>query len=187
MDHRSQTLICTRLMIKRRFHLLIIVVGLVSLTGCGEADTDSPAATAAPTPVIAPPVAVNIAQSSSGGVGGVAPPPGMVAPGSALGAGVEPAVSPDGPLQNLVNKGNIFFYDEADNFLAKDGVDFLQRAVRSYLDTQKYKSDDSNDWPQLTDLSLLVQYKVVKALPTPPPGQKYVLDPQTRKVSLVSN
>ena len=184
MDHRPQTLIYLRLMINRRFHLLILAVGVVSLTGCGEADTDSPAATTAPTPVVSPPVAVDVAQSSSGGV---APPPGMIAPGSSSGAGAEPAVSPDGPLQNLVNKGNIFFYDEADNFLPKDGVDFLQRAVRSYLDTQKYKSDDSNDWPQLTDLSMLVQYKVVKALPTPPPGQKYVLDPQTRKVSLVSN
>jgi hypothetical protein len=90
-------------------------------------------------------------------------------------------------VPNLVNKGNIFFYDEDENFLAKDGVDFLQRAIRSYLDTQKYTSDDSNELPALTDLSMLVQYKVVKALPSPPPGQKFVLDPQSRKVSLVSN
>jgi len=168
-------------MINRRFHLLILGVGVVSLTGCGEADTDSVANSG---PVAAPPVAVNVAQPSSGSV---APPPGVAAPAVAPGAGAAVAVSPDGPLQNLVNRGNIFFYDDDENFLPKDGVDFLQRAVRSYLDTQKYKSDDSNDWPQLTDLSMLVQYKVVKALPTPPPGQKYVLDPQTRKVSLVSN
>lgn len=106
---------------------------------------------------------------------------------TAPGGGSVAAVSPDGPLENLVNKGNIFFYDDDNNFLPKDGVDFLQRAVRSYLSTQKYTSDDSNELPPLTDLSMLVQYKMVKALPSPPPGQKYVLDPQSRKVSLVSN
>jgi hypothetical protein len=164
------------------FHLLVISAGALLLTGCGESDTDS---TASAGPVVAPPVAVNVTQPKAGAV---APPPvSATSVAGPPGAGAAATVSPDGPLQNLVNKGNIFFYDEDENFLAKDGVDFLQRAIRSYLDTQKYTSDDSNELPALTDLSMLVQYKVVKALPSPPPGQKFVLDPQSRKVSLVSN
>ena len=93
---------------------------------------------------------------------------------------------PNGPLQNLVRPGDIYFYDKNDVFLPKEPVDFLQRAVQSYMDTRKYKADDSPDWPLLTDLGMLVQYKVIRALPAAPPGQQFVLDPATRKVSLAA-
>lgn len=168
---------------KNCFHLLAITSGMLFLVGCGEADSGD---TSSAGSVAAPTVAINVAQPAPVSAS-VAPPPMAGVNTAAPGGGSVAAVSPDGPLENLVNKGNIFFYDENENFLPKDGVDFLQRAVRSYLSTQKYTSDDSNELPPLTDLSMLVKYKMVKALPSPPPGQKFVLDPQTRKVSLVSN
>jgi hypothetical protein len=95
-----------------------------------------------------------------------------------------PPADPTGPLHGLVHSGNIFFFDNDGNFLPKDSVEFLQRAIQNYLSEQKYKADDSADWPPMTDLSLLVRYKIIRALPAPPTGQKFVLDPQTRKVSL---
>lgn len=163
-------------MIRLNPSLYAIAVGAIMVCGCDD-PVPAPAEKAMPaTP--ATPAEISIAPVAP--PPGSPPPPGAPTPGGVVDNTPPPA--PDGPLQNLITKGNIFFYDDKGNFLATDSVDFLNRAVRSYQDTRKYKSDDSPDWPPMTDLSLLVKYKVIRAMPAAPAGQKFVLDPQTRKV-----
>ena len=66
-------------------------------------------------------------------------------------------------------------------------LQFLERAVEQYDRVRPGTATaDSDGWPELTDLSQLVKYRVLSKLPAPPAGQKFVLDPKTRKVSLVS-
>ncbi len=169
--------------------LLTLSAGLLVGSGCGD---DAPPAAPATQPSAPPPPAPSAIEvgTPTSASGALPPPPGVTRsvaelPGATAAAtpGLPPA-NPAGPLQGLVNPGNVFFYDKDDVFLPKDPVDFLQRAVQNYMSERKYKADDSQDWPMLTDLSLLVQYKIIRALPAPPAGQKFVLDPQTRKVSL---
>lgn len=166
-------------MIRPHPSLWAIAVGVMFVSGCGDS-SPAPAEQVVTPSASTPPADISITHAAP--PSGTPPPPGAPAPGGAVDNSPPPA--PDGPLQNLVSKGNIFFYDDRGNFLATDSVDFLHRAIRNYLDTQKYKADDSPDWPPMTDLSLLVKYRVIRALPAAPAGQKFVLDPKTRKVSL---
>lgn len=66
-------------------------------------------------------------------------------------------------------------------------LQFLQRMVDHYDRVRPGTSTaDSDGWPELTDLSQLVKFRVLKELPSAPAGQKFALDPKTHKVSLVS-
>ncbi|MCD6049064.1 MAG: hypothetical protein K0Q55_467 [Verrucomicrobia bacterium] len=164
------------------FSLLALSVGLVMSAGCEDVQSNTT------TPANPPPAPSAQPEIGAPAPAVVVPPPGtVVAPPAGGGPAAQPPADPKGPLQNLVRVGDIYFYDKDDNFMPKDAVDLLQRAVQSYMDTRKYKADDSAEWPMITDLSMLVQYKVIRALPAPPPGQKFVLDPATRKVSLAAN
>ncbi|HEY1171599.1 MAG TPA: hypothetical protein VGH19_09535 [Verrucomicrobiae bacterium] len=161
--------------------MFVMSAAMLLAAGCGngEAEIPAPASTTAPS-AHADMGVVLVAQPV------VPPPPAAGGSPTALGKTALPPADPHGPLKNLVQGGNIFFYDKDDNFLPKDSVDFLEKAIQSYMDTRKYKSDDSPDWPPMTDLSLLVRYKVIRALPAPPAGQQFILDPATRKVSLAA-
>ncbi len=169
-------------MSRKSFFLLALATGTLLTGGCGGSETTT---SAEPARQVAPTIQPDI-QPALAPAPQTTPPPGPGGVVAAAPATLAPA-NPTGPLENLVAGGNIFFYDDDNNFLPKDSVDFLQRAIQSYMDTRKYKSDDSPDWPPMTDLSLLVQYKVIRALPAPPPGQKFVLNPETRKVTLAAN
>lgn len=171
---------------KRVLGFLLGVVVSTVLIGCGEKEPQVQEQAQAQPPPLPSSGAIDVAAEHKPS----APPPTGLPPGvypSVANVQAAAPVSPSGPLDTLVPKGDIFFFDDDGNFLPKDGVDFLQRAVRSYTSTQKYKSDDSPDWPPLTDLQLLVQYKVIKMIPSAPAGQKFVIDPKTRVVSLASN
>jgi len=170
--------------------LLTLSAGLLVWIGCEDAPPAAPAVAPQSGTPPPPPASIEVGTPTPAS-GALPPPPGVTrsiadlpgATAAATAPGLPPA-NPAGPLQSLVNPGNVFFYDKDDVFLPKDPVDFLQRAVQNYMSERKYKADDSQDWPMLTDLSLLVQYKIIRALPAAPAGQKFVLDPQTRKVSL---
>ena len=170
--------------------LLTLSAGLLMASGCGDDAPPAAPATQPSAPPPPPPSAIEVGTPTSAN-GALPPPPGVtrsiadLPAASGAAAPSSPAVNPAGSLESLVNPGNVFFYDKDDVFLPKDAVDFLQRAVQNYMNERKYQeADDSQGWPMMTDLSLLVQYKIIRALPAPPAGQKFVLDPQTRKVSL---
>lgn len=163
-------------------------VALLVMAGACKDEEVAKAPEQSTAPVAPPPVsAIDVASDHKSSAPPVALPPGVYpSAASVQSVAVEPP-NATGSLESLVSRGNIYFFDDDGNFLAKDGVDFLQRAIRCYQNTNKYKSDDTADWPPMTDLQLLVQYKVIKVIPAAPAGQKFVLDPQTRTVSLASN
>jgi hypothetical protein len=72
-----------------------------------------------------------------------------------------------------------------------DTLAALQYAAEVYdrLQAMEPVDDDNPAFkprPPLTDLQQLVQYRIIRAVPAAPAGQKYVYDGQTRKVKLVS-
>jgi hypothetical protein len=74
-----------------------------------------------------------------------------------------------------------------------DTLAALQYASEVYerLKAMDYPDDEeaAKRWkprPPLTDLQQLVQYRIIRAVPAAPAGQKYVYDAQTKKVKLVS-
>ncbi|MEW6306866.1 MAG: hypothetical protein AB1705_25665 [Verrucomicrobiota bacterium] len=149
-------------------------------TGCGDS---KPAATPTPPPSPAPaqPVALSTEDAppppSIPGSGSVTAAPAIDAPGTAA-ADENPVVAV------LGTEAQAYFQDEEGRVTVKSNLDLVQRAVQVYVDLAKTKHDDSPDWPPMTDLNLLVKYRILRSLPEAPPGQKFVLDPKTRKVSL---
>jgi hypothetical protein len=79
-----------------------------------------------------------------------------------------------------------FRNDDGDLIIPKSTMELLQRAVYTYSELQEERADGEHPWPRLTELSQLVQYRVLTALPAPPPGQKFVYDPATRRVSVAA-
>jgi hypothetical protein len=74
-----------------------------------------------------------------------------------------------------------------------DTIAALERAVEYYdriLRTRVAESEEEEKYfkpvPPLTDLQQLVQYRVIRAVPAGPNGQRYVYDAQTGKVKLAS-
>ncbi|MEW6307045.1 MAG: hypothetical protein AB1705_26580 [Verrucomicrobiota bacterium] len=120
----------------------------------------------------------------------------VAAPPPIPGDQTTPTISVDAPTaagseQNpyvamVGSESQALFEDGEGNITVKNGLDFLQRAVAVYDEMATTKHDDSPEWPPMTDLSLLVKYRVLRALPEAPPGQKFVYDTKTRKVTLAS-
>lgn len=66
-------------------------------------------------------------------------------------------------------------------------LQYLQQAVGQYDRLRPGSAyGDNPGWPPLTDLNQLIKVGLLKSLPAAPPGKKFVLDPQTMKVSLAN-
>jgi len=170
--------------IKHGAAMLLLVACAWLNTGCGDSEemvvVGPVAAPAAPqelaSPAISPPP--------------VAPPPG--APVAALPGGsatYEPMpIANDGSLASYVtSRSSAYFQDQDGEFDAKTAQEVVERAVAAYREIQTTKHDDSPDWPVFNDLSLLVKYQILRALPPAPEGQRFVYDAATRKVQLAAN
>lgn len=171
---------------KRQMYLLVVLAGaFLCVCGC---DKDEASAVSQNNAQAASQAAVNIAGRPATTTTAVPPPAAVVGPPPGLNTGSSPSTPGAGSsLEKLVGpRGGVYFYDDDRNFLAKDQLDFLQRAIRGYNDLRDTKHDDSPDWPELTDLSMLVQYKVVKGIPEAPTGHKFVLDVPNRKIIMAS-
>jgi hypothetical protein len=162
---------------------MMVAVGLGA--GCGG--SDEPADTAGAT--VAQPVtevmAVQVAPPSP-----VAPPPGT--PVAALPMGTAPnepkPIANDGSLASYVTgRASAYFQDGEGEFDVASAQEVVERAIVAYREIQSTKHDDSPDWPVFNDLSLLVKYKILRALPPAPEGQRFVYDAATRKVQLAAN
>jgi hypothetical protein len=100
--------------------------------------------------------------------------------------------TPDAPMEQQIRTVltptalTYFRNDDGDLIVPKSTVELLQRAVYTYSELQEESQETARPWPRLTDLAQLVQFRVLTALPAPPPGQKFVYDPKTRRVSVAA-
>ena len=167
--------------------LVIVALGLAA--GCGGSDEpagDEPSG-AASQPVTQPVQAVASVQPTPPPV---VPPPG--APVAALPGGSAPnmptPIANDGSLASYVtSRASAYFQDGEGEFDAKSAQEVVERAIVAYREIQTTKHDDSPDWPVFNDLSLLVKYQILRALPPAPEGQRFVYDATTRKVQVAAN
>ncbi len=167
--------------------LVIVAVGL----GAGCCGSDEPAGVTSQTDT----QPVQTVTSVQLGPAPVAPAPMAPPPGTPLaaipGGGVpnEPVpIANDGSLASYVtSRASAYFQDGDGEFDAKSAQEVVERAIVAYREIQSTKHDDSPDWPVFNDLSLLVKYQILRALPPAPEGQRFVYDAATRKVSVAAN
>ncbi len=147
------------IMKKSYFSVLLLLL----VAGCGQSPT--PVAQAPKRPAVPPPAAAEPAAPAD------APPP---VPG------VVTATPADSGTPSLSNGDDVAFYRSRDSEgkLASD-LDVLNNALMAY-------GTDGKQRPPFKDLSDLVTQGLIKKMPTPPDGKKFVFDPKTAKVTLVS-
>ncbi|MEW6306240.1 MAG: hypothetical protein AB1705_22465 [Verrucomicrobiota bacterium] len=117
------------------------------------------------------------------------PPPGAppLPPGKAPDATVvAPTVAGAATNAAASLAGTVAPLEDDDGKPLTDTLAIMQRAADIYNDYRfaSVEEEDDEPWPALTDLSLLVKYKVLRALPAPPPGKRFVYDKETGKVTL---
>jgi hypothetical protein len=121
----------------------------------------------------------------------VAPPPPGAATSSALttaaNTGAPTLANDNSPASYVMANMSAYFVDKNGQFEPTTAQEVVERAVQTYRELRASKHDDSPDWPAFNDLSLLVKYKILRALPPAPQGQKFVYDATTRKVTLAAN
>lgn len=167
------------------------VATMVSLVACAWLNTgcDDSEEMVAAGPAAAPAAPQELA-SPAVSPSPVAPPPGT--PVAALPGGSAPyepvPIANDGSLASYVtSRASAYFQDQDGDFDAKSAQEVVERAIAAYREIQTTKHDDSPDWPVFNDLSLLVKYQILRALPPAPEGQRFVYDAATRKVSVAAN
>lgn len=165
--------------------LRLIVVGSVWLTvGCNdEGDVATTSTTAPVPPASAPMLELTPSQPP--------PPPALPPPGAAIaplpgGLTGPETLATDGSLASCIMANrSAYFVDKDGRFEPTTAQEVLERAILAYREMRIDNSDDDTpEWPPFTDLSLLVQYKILKALPAAPNGQTFAYDATTRKVTL---
>jgi hypothetical protein len=136
------------------------------VAGCGPSETETPPSPSAPAPM--PELSASPAPMPGEAVFALAPVP-------AATSASNPAATAAVPVME----------DEAGERLT-DSLAIVQRAVQLYEENRSAGSDEdgAQPWPELQDLSQLVKARLLPVLPPAPPGQKFVLDPQTKQVSL---
>jgi hypothetical protein len=96
------------------------------------------------------------------------------------------AAPPEKQMDAVVDAANAgFFKEDGDSPAPKDAVSLLNRAIEVYGE-RRHETDDGDGpkWPVITDLNQLVRYRILRALPAAPPGQKFTMDPRTKVVTL---
>ncbi|MEW6304778.1 MAG: hypothetical protein AB1705_14990, partial [Verrucomicrobiota bacterium] len=116
------------------------------------------------------------------------PPPPPAAPVDAA------APAPGAPAANVPEASTssaatdpLFYFRRGEEGQVLNDLQALQQAVDAYSQRAGISEDpDVPAWPNLQDLGQLVKVGLLKALPAPPAGQKYILDEKGIKVSLAS-
>jgi hypothetical protein len=123
--------------------------------------------------------------------GAATSPPASAGAAPAVAASEAPAQPPPVAFGGPTTTEGLPAQDESGNSM--DTLAALQYASEVYerLKAMDYPDDEeaAKRWkprPPLTDLQQLVQYRIIRAVPAAPAGQKYVYDAQTKKVKLVS-
>jgi hypothetical protein len=97
-----------------------------------------------------------------------------------------PELVPPGGSDAVLTAAELTLYEDDGNPITGT-LEIVQRAVQMYEEFRFTSVEgDARPWPELTDLSQLIKFDVVRSLPAPPPGKRFVLDPKTKKVSLTN-
>jgi hypothetical protein len=152
-----------------KFTNLFHVSVLASLVAAGCKPEDPPTAPPPPAPKAPEAVVATPPVASPGPAAPVTPPP---VGGAAAAAPAAPEAEPK-EIKTIDGK-------------TISAIQYVQSLADSYERTRAGQSDGT-PWPPLTDLQLLVNVGMVKRLPTPPAGQKFVFDAKTGKVTLAPN
>ncbi|MEW6306721.1 MAG: hypothetical protein AB1705_24910 [Verrucomicrobiota bacterium] len=150
------------------------------IVGCGPQENSAPAPQGGSAPS-APAVAPAAAD---------APPPPPAAPeppAPTPGAPAQAAPTVDAPTASPGTDPLFYFRRSEDGTRQLNDLEALQQAVDAYSKRAGISPDaDTPALPNLKDLSDLVKAGLLKSLPAPPAGKKYVVDAKGIKVSLVN-
>lgn len=120
----------------------------------------------------------------------VAPPPPAPQAVSMATTPAAPAPTPDTPPPTAAGAAIMPAAQDAEVKIADaEGkpvpiLDFMNTAVEGYERTRAGMTEGVI-WPPLTSLEIMVQVGYMKKLPAAPSGQKFHLNPETKKVTLV--
>ena len=162
---------------------LFIFPALGLLIGCGGSkESASPTATKTPAPKAPLAAMPALAPAHAGTAPSAAPSPATAPPPAVdLATAMRPLDANGNPISDLdmLNQAIIQYGGRAlggGNIPTAEGVQGVD-AINAALVRPAPA--------QLKDLSELVKAGLIKALPVPPPGKAYVLDPKTRMAALV--
>lgn len=145
----------------------VLTMAVFSLTACSKQEESSV------TPPSPPPLAASVdlkPETPSAPSVQAAPPP--VAPQAALAPAPAPSAADPKEFKDIDGK-------------TISVLEYVESLASGYERTRASQTDGT-PWPPLTNLDQLVTHRVVSRLPAAPPGQKFVYDPQTGKVSLAA-
>jgi hypothetical protein len=143
------------------YKIIAICSAVVCLSGCGPKESES---VDVPPPSTTPPVTMTPAAPPT-------PAPTPDTPPPVAGAIMPTAESTEVKVVDVEGKPLPI-------------LDFMNQAVEFYERTRSGMTEGT-PWPPLTDLNQLVQYGALKRLPAAPDGQKFHLNPETKKVTVV--
>ena len=167
-----------------------LLVVAIAITGCGKPEpavpTDSPSSTA-PAQSAMPSLQTGGGPAAPAGpavAAAPAPPPAID-----LAAMERPANEAGDPMSDLEVLNVILFnYNEAlaTGAAASKGPARTYKTEAEEMAATEARQRAIDAGGQVRDLSQLVKAGVIKALPKPPAGKKFAIDPKTQKVVLVS-
>lgn len=167
-------------------HLLLSTLTLGSclwLAGCGDKEpvAETPAAPA-------PTGLTSLTQTSQPTTNQSTekPPPLNTGPVQTVPVEFNPTAPPEQQFSKVVEGANMgLFKAEKGEEAPKNALDLMTRAVQAY-EIRRDESDqgDGPTMPVITELNQLVKYRILRALPAAPAGQKFVFDSKTKVVSL---
>lgn len=165
--------------------IFIISIGLGLVTGCGGGDSDL----GIPAP---PPQSGSVSASATVDV--TAPntpaPAGTVAPPAATPsidfAAVKRPLDAQGNPLNDLDFLNHLVHQANESRLAKGSDIPMKDSFKTEAEQMAYEEAQRKRFEPISDLNDLVKDGFIKALPTAPAGQKFALDPATKKVILTA-
>jgi hypothetical protein len=165
----------------RIVHSLAAALMLGLLSGCGGSDDETAPDLAAP-----PPGAGGGLPALDGSSPEAIQPAQNTGPIQTVEVDFSSAAPPEKQIGAVVESANAaLFKEDGEAKAPTDAVSLLNRAIEVYGE-RRHETDDGDgpQWPVISDLNQLVRYRILRALPAPPPGKKFKLDPKTKVVSL---
>jgi hypothetical protein len=163
-------------------HSVLVLGSCRCLIGCGDKETVQETAGPAQTGL----ASLSQTGGSSTNQSTAKPPPLNTGPVQTVPVEFNPTAPPEQQFSKVVEGANMgLFQAEKGVEAPKSALELMTRAVQAY-EIRRDESDqgDGPTMPVLTELNQLVKYRILRALPAAPSGQKFVFDSKTKVVTL---